>query len=98
MKPQFTEISKATSDGRVYLHPRGTWVNEPVCLPEQFGGIYGGKNPTHGVYSAASLEQWGPAAQAISHHWSEQAAAEACSRETKSRGYVCIVVQFEDIF
>lgn len=64
-------------------------------MKQSFGKIYGGKNPTHGVYTENSLHVWGERAVAISHHFSEKSAEEIARSETVIRGAKCIAVEYE---
>lgn len=63
-------------------------------MKQTFGNIYGGNNPTHGVYTQNSLNVWGERAVAISHHWTAAAAEEAAKKETESRRVPCVVVEY----
>jgi hypothetical protein len=65
-------------------------------MKSDFGKIYGGNNPTHGVYTANNLHIWGDRAVAISHHWTADAANEAAAKETASRHESCVVVAYEN--
>jgi len=63
-------------------------------MNQTFGRIYGGNNPTHGVYTQESLKNWGERAVAISHHWTAAAADEAANKETAGRGVPCVTVKY----
>jgi hypothetical protein len=64
-------------------------------ITQDFGGIYKGNNPTHGVYVAEALQQHGNKAVAVSHHWSEKSASETAASETVIKGRACVVVEYE---
>ncbi|MEN6533066.1 MAG: hypothetical protein ABFD89_05345 [Bryobacteraceae bacterium] len=63
-------------------------------IKQSFGNIYGGNNPTHGVYTRAALDTWGERAVAISHHWTAVAAEEAAARESAARREPCVAVEY----
>lgn len=60
----------------------------------RFGQIYGGNNPTHGVYLSDSVAEWGRNAKAISHHWSESAAKIAKEASEYATGHAHVIVAY----
>lgn len=65
-----------------------------VKLEQDFGGIYNGNNPSHGVYVSDDLILLGRYATAISHHWSYETALKHAQAESRLRQTPCVVVEY----
>lgn len=66
-------------------------------MAQDFGKIYTGNNPTHGVYREADLAQHGERASAVAHHWTALAAFSCVHSQNILEGVPHAVVAYNKI-